>query len=72
MSDNDDEDSCAVLVQRYMLTKQASRCRPLDSQSIDDVMIKSSNTPPDDLMQMLAIEYFVNHRAHICITFATN
>ena len=26
----------------------------LDSQSIDDVMIKSSNTPPEDFMQMLA------------------
>ena len=61
--DNDDKDSCAVqsrdlysLVQSNgnIFLYQASRCRPLASQSIDDVMIKSSNTPPKDFMQMLA------------------
>ena len=45
----------AVQIQcQHKLTQQASRCRRLDSQSIDDVMIKSSNTPPEDFMQMLA------------------
>ena len=44
----------AVQIKRqHMLTEQASRCRPLDPQSIDDVMIRSSNTPPEDFMQML-------------------
>ena len=37
---NDDEDNSAVQIQRsHMLTSQATRCRYLASQSIDDVMI---------------------------------
>ena len=74
MNDYDDEDSAVMCnptaTYAHLTSKQI---RPLTWQSIADVMIKSSNTPRDDFMQMSVrndmFDYFVNHQTNFCITF---